>query len=629
MKLKSTLWALAFACAAVSCSDDLEGGPNNNEGNELNGEKAFIKVAVSTSVTTKAPNPGEEGDGDEAGTAQESAIKNLTVFLFRNSGDNVETDFAFKSTSTICAAGYASTDGNMSPGSPEHSFYKEVEIENLQPNASLVDGKPYGVIAIANLGETSANNLIEQIATGENASKIGSSLANFNQTSLGDNSSGFVMSTHKMQVGSDISKVTPINVSSAGEAPLVNVYVERLAAKIRINEYNDNNFVYDVTGHNGDKVILSKVDVVNQLNSGSYLIKRVTENAEEGKDLIAGTDVTALPVDNDTYLGDEVGSSADPALNFVVDPWSRSKTVIADGGSVSVNGLSYINPYSGTSMAALISNKAKTLYGNESFETDDKLDICYTMENTTSMASSQNGYSTGAIFEATYYPASWTVASTSTDNGIDTGTNNFESSDGGGETTYTAADFYIYENAVFKDKDAILAYALAHVIPDGYTGTVYTYKDFDGEELDNNFSLETFKSSISAGANDPYGYVKYLNGLSNETPVADILSFSEFLSSENNNLEKEPASVEFHENGKTYYPFWIRHANNDDPRTTGIMEFGIVRNNIYDLTVNGVNNYGQVEAPNPGDPDENTKVGISVVVYVKDWTLRTNDGIIL
>ena len=33
MKLKSTLWALAFACAAVSCSDDLESGPNGNNGN--------------------------------------------------------------------------------------------------------------------------------------------------------------------------------------------------------------------------------------------------------------------------------------------------------------------------------------------------------------------------------------------------------------------------------------------------------------------------------------------------------------------------------------------------------------------------------------------------------------------
>lgn len=42
MKLKSTLWALAFACAAVSCSDDLDEGPNNgNNGQEMNGTKTF------------------------------------------------------------------------------------------------------------------------------------------------------------------------------------------------------------------------------------------------------------------------------------------------------------------------------------------------------------------------------------------------------------------------------------------------------------------------------------------------------------------------------------------------------------------------------------------------------------
>ena len=37
MRLKSTLWALAFACAAMSCSDDLENGPGNKNDNEKKG----------------------------------------------------------------------------------------------------------------------------------------------------------------------------------------------------------------------------------------------------------------------------------------------------------------------------------------------------------------------------------------------------------------------------------------------------------------------------------------------------------------------------------------------------------------------------------------------------------------
>ena len=74
MNFKSTLWALAFACAAVSCSDDLENGPNNNEGNELNGPTTYMKVTVNQGVATKAAN-GEEGDVDDGDVGEEYEYK--------------------------------------------------------------------------------------------------------------------------------------------------------------------------------------------------------------------------------------------------------------------------------------------------------------------------------------------------------------------------------------------------------------------------------------------------------------------------------------------------------------------------------------------------------------------------
>ena len=74
MKLKSTLWALAFACAAVSCSDDLDEGPNNGQG-ENNGSKTFMTVTINPGVVTKAnPNPPkgvEEGNNNEVGEEKE------------------------------------------------------------------------------------------------------------------------------------------------------------------------------------------------------------------------------------------------------------------------------------------------------------------------------------------------------------------------------------------------------------------------------------------------------------------------------------------------------------------------------------------------------------------------------
>lgn len=46
MKMKSTLWALAFACAAVSCSDDFEDPNKGGNDSDLNGETAKMKVVT-------------------------------------------------------------------------------------------------------------------------------------------------------------------------------------------------------------------------------------------------------------------------------------------------------------------------------------------------------------------------------------------------------------------------------------------------------------------------------------------------------------------------------------------------------------------------------------------------------
>ena len=80
MNFKSTLWALAFACAAVSCSDELADGPNNNNESEEQGEGVYVTVNVSSNVgpTTKA---GETGNGDLEDSDVESAVNNVNIFL--------------------------------------------------------------------------------------------------------------------------------------------------------------------------------------------------------------------------------------------------------------------------------------------------------------------------------------------------------------------------------------------------------------------------------------------------------------------------------------------------------------------------------------------------------------------
>ena len=63
----------------------------------------------------------------------------------------------------------------------------------------------------------------------------------------------------------------------------------------------------------------------------------------------------------------------------------------------------------------------------------------------------------------------------------------------------------------------------------------------------------------------------------------------------------------------------------------GVMEFGIVRNNIYDLSVAQITKLGLsgAEKPDPEKPDESNELRFIVNINVKNWIVRSNGGIIL
>lgn len=60
----------------------------------------------------------------------------------------------------------------------------------------------------------------------------------------------------------------------------------------------------------------------------------------------------------------------------------------------------------------------------------------------------------------------------------------------------------------------------------------------------------------------------------------------------------------------------------------GIMEFGVVRNNVYKLSVSKINEIGAPsDKIDPENPDESEKVYLSVSVEIKPWTIRPNENI--
>ena len=71
---------------------------------------------------------------------------------------------------------------------------------------------------------------------------------------------------------------------------------------------------------------------------------------------------------------------------------------------------------------------------------------------------------------------------------------------------------------------------------------------------------------------------------------------------------------EVYDQGRCYYVYWIRHADDNDINAISPMEYAIVRNNIYQLKINSISGLGTPE------PDSNVKeVEFDIHVWVKLW----------
>lgn len=686
MKLKSTLWALAFACAAVSCSDDLEqgGGNNENGATELEGPTTYMQVSINPSIQTKAdvPNGGEEGDKleGEVGLPSEYKVNDVTIILYRDEetdGSDGTDPTSFGPKSVLVGSGYA--DGLDMAVSDEtwHDRQATVTVTMTDDQEEGFDGKTYGIIAVTNIGDKSLKN---RVHSGDLTT--GAQLANLIYKKVWNDTDGFIMSTHNDtyvvngKYVSILDKVTLRANATPTDAPDADVHVERLAAKIRISEADKvKGFIY--TKEKSDnlgaaKVRLDEVRIVNQLTSGTYLLKRVTSPAvtsENDKALPATSVDGPYSTKYDLFLGNEIATTAGAGLNYVIDPWTRVKENLAptatnlndrdalateygDGAYT----LSYDNdfyPPTANESAGTTADYAglwqglkggKILSGNTTdfTSTQTTVDLCYTQENTTSAAMSKNGYSTGALFKATYFPEKW-VATKTDGKGVqpvdvpytDTEENNVEYAKISSTTKTPTGGFYVYNNVIYKDCEAIFNEAVwgwQKELEGKADATIYSYADFTAQNI-KSIKKANFMDHLLANGDDPFGYIEYLKEQCANAPADATFTSTDAIETYINKYMKEQTSnkINYYADFVCYYPYWIRHANNEKTPNMGIMEFGIVRNNIYDMSVSAINTLGLsgIDKPEPGKDDENEEYYFNVRILVKNWVVRSNTGIVL
>lgn len=352
------------------------------------------------------------------------------------------------------------------------------------------------------------------------------------------------------------------------------VNVERMAA--RLDYKTTGTYTCDDPAYSGATVEITGAALVNNLTAGSYIIKRVADD-------VNGTNLS--------YLGNETAEENGAATNYVLDPWTASKNGNLYG-TWFMNGSSDPNWWAG-----YVQPGTEVIVGTETWQR-----IGYTLENTTAADAAGSDYSTGVVFKATFHPQ---------------GVANYQ----GGAT------FFALGTHLFASMEDMMTYVY---------GADFSQFDAKIDACDNWAAVKNFAASLLD--NDPSGYKAFLLGQDEAQDLAQVkeslkwkaymLNKCGYSASLNNNVysvtldQNEDTStrealqsygVRTYEDATCYYTWWVRHSNDNNDDAKGIMEYAIVRNNIYKLTVNSIYSLGNDV---PGE-DEN----IILDVYVNDWLL--------
>lgn len=565
--VKSVMGCLLMASLAAGCAqEDIGTTPTGGGGMSASSYVSFSFASPQGAPTRSNPTGGETGDGLETGQDNENAITSAVAFFYQGTeqeGVNSAGNIPIKAAVTFSMANYTE------PGNGIDRTYttaaKQVDLEN----------GTYNVIVVANPGTDWWTGRSLKLAD------VRDYIQTTAWTASGSDYSNFVMT-------SAADATLTLNSNPESNPATAEVNVERMAA--RLDYKTTGTYTCDDPAYPGATVEITGAALVNNLTAGSYLLKRVAD------------DVDGVP----TYLGNET-PDAGVQTNYVLDPWTADKK--SDKNNFTIGGEA--------------NKTAEDLYGewfgNISQDpnhwaayvqpgtsvSDGWLRIGYTLENTTAAEEAGKRYSTGVVFKAKFQPQ--------------------------GVANYTDGEtFFEYGTKIYASMENMM-------------------KNFYGSKFDELDALITncttwgdVKHFITSTllTNDPSGYNKYLEGLAegkNDTEtVADAssLTWSKYMLNECGYSKDENGKVVLDQNGKVtrialkpygtrtyedatcYYTWWVRHSNDNDDTKKGIMEYAIVRNNIYKLTVESVYSLG-------GEvPDDESLI---VDVYVNDWLLLDNE----
>ena len=263
MRLKNLFGMAAMLALAASCSENKLGESGGTGANENGPHYATFTIKLPTTNGTRADGEPTYDDG----TADEYAVGNATLLVFRGEAGEKEADAEFVESVEL---------GDMKPWTGVDDDPNVITTEanitaKLNNFESSYTGNYYAVIMLNN-NMTGSNKKVKLPVTGNTFSQW--QKANVNN-SMASEVNGFYMAnavkvngtTTSTLVTIDKNKVTT-NESAAQSA--ATIYVERGVAKVTMTAFSEMN----VKGLTGDKVTITAWDL-DVTNKKSYPVHNV------------------------------------------------------------------------------------------------------------------------------------------------------------------------------------------------------------------------------------------------------------------------------------------------------------------------------------------------------------------
>lgn len=562
--VKGVAGCLLMASLAAGCAqEDIDTAPTGGGGMSASSYVSLSFASQQSTPTRSNPTGGETGDGQEKGQTKENEIKSAVAFFYQGSGtDGVNSS----GTTPIMAVATFNVGSYTEPGNGIDRTY------TTTPQQVDLDDGTYNVLVVANPG---ADWWTGQSLT---LADVRNHIQTTAWTASGSDYSDFVMT-------SAADATLTLNSNPESDPAKATVNVERMAA--RLDYKTEASYPCTDPAYTGATVEITGAALVNNLTAGSYMLKRVAST------------VDGVP----TYLGNET-PDAGVQTNYVLDPWTADKTSANNsftiGGEVKTAEDLYGEWFGNISQdpnywADYVQPGIEVSDGTEQWQR-----IGYTLENTTAAEEAGKRYSTGVVFKAKFNPQ--------------------------GVANYTEGEtFFALGTHLFASMEDMMTYVY---------GADFSQFDDKIDACDNWAAVKNFAASLLD--NDPSGYKAFLLGQDEAQDLAQVkesLKWSAYMLSncgysaslngtykvvlDQNGIVTRNAlqsyGVRTYEDATCYYTWWVRHSNDNNDETKGIMEYAIVRNNIYKLTVNSIYSLGNYV---PGE-DEN----IILDVYVNDWLL--------